>query len=180
MRYAAALLLLLLALPLFAATPEVGKPAPAFDLSATNIASALPDKKDATKISLADFKGKNVVLFFYPKAMTKGCTVESCGFRDRAEKFTALDTVLLGISTDKLDAQEKFVKKEMLTFPLLADPEKKTTRAYGALGTGGYASRYTFVIDKTGTLRKVYTKVGPAKHPDEVLEYIKENLTKAK
>jgi thioredoxin-dependent peroxiredoxin len=181
MRYAAPAVLLLIALPLAAATPEVGKPAPAFDLPAANIKSVFPDKKDAKDISLADFKGKkNVVLFFYPKAMTKGCTVESCGFRDRAEKFAALDTVLLGISTDKLDAQEKFVKKEMLTFPLLADPEKTTTKAYGALGVAGFASRYTFVIDKTGTLRKVYTKVGVAKHPDEVLDFIKENLTKAK
>ena len=178
MRYAAPVLLVLIGLPLFAATPEVGKPAPAFDLSAANIKSVFPDKKDATNLTLADFKGKNVVLFFYPKAMTKGCTVESCGFRDRAEKFTALDTVLVGISTDKLDAQEKFVKKEKLTFPLLADPEKTTTKAYGSLGKSGYASRHTFVIDKTGTLRKVYDKVTPAKHPDEVLDYIKENLTK--
>ena len=180
MKYAAPLLLVLIAQPLFAATPEVGKSAPAFDLAAANITSVFPDKKDATKLSLADFKGKNVVLFFYPKAMTKGCTIESCGFRDRAEKFTALDTVLLGISTDKLDAQEKFVKKEKLTFPLLADPEKTTTKAYGALGVAGFASRYTFVIDKTGTLRKVYTKVSAAKHPDEVLDYVKENLTKPK
>ena len=180
MKYAAPMLLVLIALPLFAATPEVGKPAPAFDLAAANITSAFPDKKDATKLSLADFKGKNVVLFFYPKAMTPGCTIESCGFRDRPKKFTELDTVLIGISTDKLDAQEKFVKKETLTFPLLADPEKTTTKAYGALGLAGYASRYTFVIDKTGTLRKVYTKVGAAKHPDEVLDYVKENLAKPK
>ena len=66
----------------------------------------LPDKKDATKISPADFEGKNVVLFSYPKAMTTGCTVGSCGFHDRAEKFTAIDTDLVGISTDELDAQE--------------------------------------------------------------------------
>ena len=180
MKYAAPLLLILIALPLFAATPEVGKPAPAFDLTAANATSVFPDKKGATKLSLADFKGKNVVLFFFPKAMTKGCTIESCGFRDRVEKFTKLDTVILGISTDQLDAQEKFVKKEMLTFPLLADPEKTTTKEYGSLGKLGYASRHTFVIDKTGTLRKVYTKVGTATHPDEVLDYVKENLTKPK
>jgi peroxiredoxin Q/BCP len=175
----AAVVLLLLALPVVAATPEVGKPAPAFDLPAAN-ADSVPSLKGKKEISLKDLKGKNVVIFFYPKAMTKGCTVESCGFRDRAEKFAALDTVLVGISTDKLDAQEKFVKKEKLTFPLLADPEKTTTKAYGALGTAGYASRYTFVIDKEGNLRKVYTKVGVAKHPDEVLDFVKENLTKGK
>ena len=183
MRYAVAVLGLSIALSVSAATPEVGKPAPAFDLPAANIQSVFKDKKDGDKISLSDFKGvngKNVVLFFYPKAMTKGCTIESCGFRDRTKKFTELDTVLVGISTDKLDAQEKFVKKEMLTFPLLADPEKTTTKAYGALGLAGFASRYTFVIDKTGTLRKVYTKVGAATHPDEVLDYVKENLAKPK
>ena len=86
----------------------------------------------------------------------------------------------MGISIDKLEDQKKFVEKEKLTFPLLADPEKKTVKTYGALSKGGYASRYTFVIDKKGTLRKVYTEVGLAKHPDEVLEYIKDNLTKAK
>jgi len=159
--------------------PTVGKPAPEFKLRAANLDS-VAKLKGKKEISLEDLKGKNIVLFFYPKAMTRGCTVESCGFRDRAEKFAALDTVLLGISTDKLDAQEKFVKKEMLTFPLLADPEKTTTKAYGSLGVAGFASRHTFVIDKAGTLRKVYTTVGVAKHPDEVLDFIKENLTKAK
>jgi thioredoxin-dependent peroxiredoxin len=86
----------------------------------------------------------------------------------------------VGISTDKLDAQEKFVKKEKLSFPLLSDADKTTAKAYGSLGPRGLASRYTFVIDKTGTLRKVYTKVGVAKHPDEVLDFVKENLTKGK
>jgi peroxiredoxin Q/BCP len=158
--------------------PEVGKPAPAIQLEATNIATALPDKKDARELSLKDLKGKNVVLFFYPRAMTKGCTVESCGFRDRAEQFARLGTVVIGISTDTVEAQEKFVKKEKLNFPLLADPEKKVTKAYGALSDRGFANRYTFVIDKKGELRKVYTKVAPAKHPDEVLDYIKDELAK--
>src|SRR5689334_13497423 len=128
MRFAAPALLALIAFPLLAAPPKVDEPAPAFDLAAANIKSVFPDKKDAKHLTLADFKGKNVVLFFYPKAMTKGCTIESCGFRDRAKKFEEANTVLLGISTDKLDAQEKFVKKEMLTYPLLADPGKETTK----------------------------------------------------
>lgn len=160
------------------ALPEVGKPAPAIDLQATSIDKALPDKKDAKNLNLKDLKGKNVVLFFYPRAMTKGCTIESCGFRDRIEKFAALDTVVLGISTDDLEAQDKFTKKEKLNFPLLADPEKKVTKAYGALSPRGFANRYTYVIDKKGVLRQVYTKVSPATHPDEVLSYIKENLSK--
>jgi peroxiredoxin Q/BCP len=162
-------------------TPKVeeGKPAPAFDLPATQIEKVLPDKKDAKTISLKDFEGKkNVVLFFYPKAMTKGCTIESCGFSKSAADFAKVDTILLGISVDKLDDQMKFTEKETLTIPLLADPEKKITAAYGALGTNGYASRYTYVIDKKGIVRKIYNKVDPEKHPEEVLKYIQENLAK--
>jgi peroxiredoxin Q/BCP len=158
--------------------PAVGKSAPSFDLPATQIDKVLPDKKDAAKLSLRDLRGKNVVLFFYPKAMTKGCTIESCGFRDRVEKFAAQDTVIVGISNDTLDLQEKFTTKEKLSFPLLADTDKSVTKAYGALSSRGLPSRYTFVIDKKGVLRKVYTKVSPAKHPDEVLEYVKDELNK--
>jgi peroxiredoxin Q/BCP len=157
--------------------PEVGKAAPTFDLPATQIGKVLPDKKDATTLSLKDLKGKNVVLFFYPRAMTKGCTIESCGFRDRLKKFTDLDTVVIGISNDTLADQEKFTKKEKLNFPLLADTGKKVTNSYGALSTRGVPSRFTFVIDKKGVLRKAYTSVTPGKHPDEVLDYVKENLT---
>jgi peroxiredoxin Q/BCP len=158
--------------------PEVGKPAPSFDLPATSIGKVLPDKKDASKLSLKDLRGKNVVLFFYPKAMTRGCTIESCGFRDRVEKFSGQDTVIVGISNDSLGDQEKFTKKENLSFPLLADTDKSVTKAYGALGSRGFPSRYTFVIDKKGVLRKVYTKVSPTNHPDEVLEYVKDELNK--
>src|SRR4051794_40019339 len=160
-----------------AGKPEVGKPAPAFDLPATSIASVLPDRKDAKKISLADFKGKkNVVLFFYPKAMTKGCTIESRGSRDKNDDFAKLDTAVIGISTDKLEDQVKFTEKEMLKTPLLADPDKKVTEAFGALSTTGFAKRYTFVIDKKGVVRKIYTTVNPANHPDEVMKFVKENL----
>src|SRR5262249_41841640 len=113
--------------------PEVGKPAPAIDLPATSVGTVLPDKKDAKTLNLKDLHGKNVVLFFYPRAMTKGCTVESCGFRDRVDKFAALDTVVLGISTDTVDLQDQFTKKEKLSFPLLADSKKEVTKAYGAL-----------------------------------------------
>ncbi len=159
-----------------------GKPAPNLTLTVTDqIAKVLPGKKAGDTISLKDFqgeKGKNVVLFFFPKAMTKGCTIESCGFRDQTAEFAKLDTVVIGISTDKLDDQKKFTDKENLNFPLLADPEKKATEAFGALGGNGFASRYTYVIDKKGTIRKVYTTVSPDKHPQEVLTYIKENLAK--
>src|SRR5690242_15447828 len=98
-----------LALPLLGAEDaskvQVGQPAPAIELPATQIEKILPDKKDAKTLSLKDLEGKkNVVLYFYPKAMTKGCTKESCQYRDRTREFAKLDTVIIGISTDKLDA----------------------------------------------------------------------------
>ncbi len=164
-------------------TPKVeeGKPAPAFELTATQIDKVLPDKKDAKTISLKDFEGKkNVVLFFYPKAMTPGCTTECKTFSKVIDDFAKTDTVLLGISVDKLDDQNKFTDKEKLTIPLLADPDKKVTEAYGALGKSGYANRYTYVIDKKGVVRKIYDKVNPEKHPEEVLKYIQENLKDSK
>jgi peroxiredoxin Q/BCP len=161
-----------------AATPEEGKAAPAIELPATSITTVLPDKKDAKTLSLKDLEGKkNVVLFFYPKAMTKGCTVESCGFRDKVADFAKLDTVIIGISNDTLELQQKFTDEHKLNFPLFADTEKTTTKAYGAMGKT-YPQRYTFVIDKKGILRKVYTKVTPAKHPEEVLEFVKGTLAK--
>jgi peroxiredoxin Q/BCP len=89
--------------------------------------------------------------------------------------------VVLGISMDKLEDQQKFTEKEKLTFPLLADPEKKTIAAFGVLNEKGYANRYTFVIDKKGVVRKIYeVKADLDKHPDEVLKYVKENVVEKK
>ncbi len=156
---------------------QVGKPAPNIELPATLIESVLPGKKDATTLSLKDLKGKNVVLFFYPKAMTPGCTKESCAFRDNIKGFVGANTVVIGISTDNVSAQKQFTDKEKLNFPLFADSEKKVTGAYGVLNAQrGVASRVTFVIDKQGIVRKIYTKVDPPKHAAEVLEYIKTEL----
>ena len=160
-----------------AAPPKEGAPAPDINLPATQVEKVLPDAKGTLKLS--DLKGKkNVVLYFYPKAMTSGCTVESCGFRDLADKFAALDTVVVGISTDTLSDQQKFTDKEGLNFPLIADSDKSATKAYGALNARGMASRYTFVIDKQGVVRKEYLQVNPKSHPEEVLKYVKENLAK--
>jgi peroxiredoxin Q/BCP len=161
---------------------EEGKPAPDISLPAVNAAKAVPGKKDGDPIRLKDLKGKNVVLFFYPRAMTPGCTVESCGFRDRVKRFEELDTVVIGISTDTLDKQQQFTEKEKLNFPLFADPDKKVTRQFGALNEErGAAQRYTYVIDKDGVVRKIYNKgVTPKTHPDEVLQFIKQNLTEKK
>jgi thioredoxin-dependent peroxiredoxin len=164
-------------------TPAVkeGDKVPDVKLEATQIEKALPKSKDEKTLSLSDLKGKNIVLFFYPKAMTKGCTIESCGFSAKAADFAKLDTIVIGISTDKLDDQAKFTEKEKLEIPLLADPDKKLTKAFGAFNPDrGMASRYTYVIDKKGVIRKIYTKVAPADHPGEVLEYVKENLKEDK
>jgi len=162
-----------------AATPEEGKPAPTFDVAATSINTVFPDKKDAKTLSLKDFEGKkNVVLFFYPKALTKGCTIESCGFRDKIADFAKLDTVVIGASVDNLELQQKFTDTEKLNFPLLADNTKKVAEAYGVLNEKGVTNRLTFVIDKKGVLRKVYGKVMPANHPEEVLKFVQETLVK--
>jgi peroxiredoxin Q/BCP len=155
------------------AAPEEGKAAPAFDVPATSISTVLPEKKDAKTLSLADLKGKNVVLFFYPKALTKGCTTESCGFRDLAKEFASANTVLIGASHDTVELQQKFTDMHKLPFPLLADTEMKVSKAYGTSAGKGVPARHTFVIDKEGVLRKVYTKVTPAKHPQEVLDFVK-------
>lgn len=112
---------------------EVGKPAPNLTLEATQIGKVLPGKKDAKTLSLKDLRGKNVVLYFYPKAMTPGCTVESCGFRDKAAELAKLNTVVIGISTDNVEDQMKFTDKEKLNFPLFADPEKKAAKTFGVL-----------------------------------------------
>ncbi len=160
-------------------TPKVeeGKPAPDVELPATQIDKVLPDKKGAKTLSLKDFQGKkNVVLFFYPAAMTPGCTIESCGFTKVYDDFAKLDTVVIGISTDTLEKQLQFTEKEKLTTPLFADTEKKVTTAFGALNTNGRAKRFTFVIDKKGIVRKIYTTVKPADHPAEVMAFIKDNL----
>ena len=134
--------------------------------------------EDPYPVKLSELRGQTVVLYFYPRAMTPGCTVESCGFRDVSDKFATLDTVVIGISTDKLGDQQKFTDKENLNFPLVADADKEATRAYGALSPRGVANRFTFVIDKQGTIRKVYKSVNPKTHPEEVLKYVKENLSK--
>lgn len=151
-----------------------GQPAPNVELEAVTATGV-------KKTSLKDYQGKkNVVLFFYPRAMTPGCTKESCGFSELIKKFEATDTVVFGISTDNAEAQAKFIEKEKLTIPLFADPEKSVTTKFGALRpTGGIANRDTFVIDKEGKIRKIYRGVKNAgDHPKEVYDYVKENLAK--
>ena len=150
---------------------EAGKKAPSFKL---------PSSVGKT-ISLSDYAGRVVVLYFYPRADTPGCTKEACGFRDAIADYDAAKVAVLGISPDPVADVEAFGKKFRLNFPLLADPEKKVTREFGAFNeTRGAASRYTYVIDKEGVLRKIYTQVNPQSHPDQVLAYVKEHLTEKK
>ncbi len=149
------------------AMPAVGEIAPAFTLTS----------QDSSEIALESFRGKWVVLYFYPKDMTPGCTVEAHNFQRDQAKFDAADAVILGVSVDTLDSHKKFCTKEGLTFRLLADPDHKVVDAYGSLGSFvGYkiANRNTFLIDPQGKIVKVWTKVEVQHHSEEVLAAISE------
>ena len=152
---------------------KVGDKFPDVALAAAQIDKV---KKDAKTISIADLKGKVVVIFFYPKALTKGCTVESCGFRDlmKAEDFPK-DVVLLGASGDTVEKQQEFIDKEKLPMALLADTEQKLMKELGILSKAGATTpkRMTFVVDKEGKIAKIYEKVDVNKHPKDVLEFVK-------
>lgn len=136
----------------------------------------LPDQA-GTEYTLSQFRGeKNVVLYFYPKDDTPGCTKEACNFRDDFSVFDSLQTVVLGVSVDDVDSHREFADKYKLNFPLLADTEKKVSRTYGVLAFYGKSKRHTFLIDKEGVIRKIYTKVDVEKHPEEVARFIRENM----
>ena len=131
---------------------------------------------DGETIRLSDLHGRRVVLYFYPKDDTSGCTKEACGFRDNRQAFEARDVTVLGVSPDGVTSHEKFRDKYGLTFPLLSDPDHEVAEAYGAWGTKKmYGREYqgvlrsTFVIDPEGRIEKVYAKVKPAEHADQVL-----------
>jgi peroxiredoxin Q/BCP len=144
------------------ALPTVGQVAPGFTLPS----------QDGSQISLSSFRGKWVVLYFYPKDMTKGCTIEAHNFQRDQAKFDADNAVILGVSVDTPDSHKEFCTKEGLTFRLLADPEHKVVDAYGSLGhfaTFTIANRNTFLIDPRGKIVKEWTKVDPSHHSEEVL-----------
>jgi thioredoxin-dependent peroxiredoxin len=126
--------------------------------------------------NLSDLKGKRVVLFFYPKADTPGCTKEACSFRDHSQAFAKSNTVIVGISPDRPNTQSKFKQKFDLPFTLLADAEHKAAEAYGVWKEKSmYGRKYmgiersTFVIDESGTIRKIYRKVKVDEHAEDVL-----------
>lgn len=147
-----------------------GDPAPAFDLPSTA----------GHNIRLADLAGKKVVLYFYPKDMTSGCTAESCAFQAALPDFDEADTVILGISKDSVESHHKFRAKEGLTFDLLSDEDGDVCERYGVWKeksmygrTHMGIERTTFVIDENGRIARVFAKVKVQGHADEVLEAVR-------
>jgi len=145
--------------------PSAGQKAPEFTLPS----------QDGTPISLKQYRGKWVVLYFYPKDMTSGCTIEAHKFQDALPQFDAKNAVILGVSVDSTDSHKQFCAKDGLTFHLLADTDHKVVSAYGSLG--GFngiviANRNTFLIDPHGNVAKVWVKVNPANAASDVLAAI--------
>ena len=148
----------------------IGQRAPEFSLDATG----------GRQISLGEFQGKQaVVLYFYPKDDTPGCTTEACAFRDLSARFAEAGATILGISPDTVASHEAFAAKHALPFPLLADPDHAVAAAYGVYGEKtlyGKQSmgiiRSTFVIDRGGIVRKIYSQVKVADHAEEVLAFL--------
>ena len=151
---------------------HIGDSAPTFTTIAVggNYGSGLP-------LSLDDLKGKPVVLYFYPKDDTPGCTTQACGIRDSWQEIEATGAALFGVSIDPVKAHEKFITKFSLPFPLLSDPEKAIVNAYGIwVEKSMYGKKYmgtertTFVIDAEGKIAAIFPKVKPAEHADLVLK----------
>jgi peroxiredoxin Q/BCP len=143
-------------------TPSEGSNAPDFTLPS----------QEGSPVSLKDYRGKWVVLYFYPKDQTPGCSREAHNFQVDQPKYAERNAVVLGVSLDSVDSHKKFCAKEGLNFKLLADTEHKVTDSYGSLTNLGlvkFAARHTFLIDPSGKIAKAYTGVDPLKHSDEVL-----------
>jgi peroxiredoxin Q/BCP len=146
--------------------PEVGKKAPDFD--------AVDDAGE--QIKLSDFLGKEIVLYFYPRADTPGCTKEACSFRDDYSAYEEADVVILGVSPDTVKKQSNFKEKWELPFPLIADDDHSIADAYGVWGPKKFMGRdyegvhrTTFLIDKDGKIKQIFEKVKPAEHSQEIL-----------
>ncbi|TCS82592.1 thioredoxin-dependent thiol peroxidase [Tepidibacillus fermentans] len=151
----------------------IGQKAPDFTLPASN----------GEQVSLHDFRGKYVVLYFYPKDNTPGCTTEACSFRDYHEEFKGLNAVILGVSPDPLKSHAKFIEKYQLPFLLLSDENHKVAEAYGVWKLKKmYGKEYmgiersTFIIDPEGNLVNIYRKVKVKGHVEEALEFIKNQI----
>jgi peroxiredoxin Q/BCP len=147
--------------------PDVGDAAPDFELQ----------NQDGETVKLSDLRGKTVVLYFYPKADTPGCTTQACGIRDRSGEYESAGALVLGVSPDKPKALRKFADKYELPFTLLSDEGHKVAEAYGVWAEKSmYGRKYwgnertTFVIDSGGKIARVFPKVSPKTHDDEVLK----------
>ena len=139
---------------------EEGKPAPDFELTSDS----------GERVKLSDFRGKPVVLYFYPKSDTPGCTAQACGIRDSFADFEQAGAVVLGVSADKEAAQAKFKSKYELPFPILADPDHVAGKAYGVEKPDSpYFERSTFLIDSEGNVAKIMRNVDARKHAGQVL-----------
>jgi peroxiredoxin Q/BCP len=152
--------------------PQVGQTAPSFTLPS----------QEGTPTSLDTYKGKWVVLYFYPKDMTTGCTIEAHNFQRDLGKYKAINTVILGVSVDSVDSHKQFCTKDSLDFTLLSDSDKKVVAQYGSLANYmgmKIAKRNTFLIDPNGKIVKVWTGVDPSKHSEEVLAELSEVQKKA-
>jgi peroxiredoxin Q/BCP len=169
---AATLSFLLAGAALAAEPPAVGSPAPAFKLQ----------DQTGKWHELSDYKGKWVVLYFYPKDNTPGCTTQACEFRDNIFAYRELGAAILGVSVDDVDSHKAFSDQYNLPFPILADHEKKTAAAYGTLtryvGIAEMARRDTFIIDPEGKVAKHYVKVDPKGHSEAVIADLKQLAAK--
>jgi len=135
---------------------------------------------EGNKVRLEDFKGKKIVLYFYPKDDTPGCTKEACNFRDSLKRLKSMNVEVLGVSNDDKDSHKKFSEKYHLNFRLLADVDKKASQAYGVyeekekFGNKYWGiTRSTFVIDEKGDIKKIFYKVDPEMHAEEILHAVR-------
>ncbi|MFL0806766.1 MAG: thioredoxin-dependent thiol peroxidase [Oceanobacter sp.] len=152
--------------------PEAGTPAP--DFQARNQRSEV--------MSLSNFEGKNLILYFYPKAMTPGCTTQACGLRDSKAELESVNAVAVGISPDAPERLQRFIDKQDLNFDLLSDEDHQIAEAYGVWGLKKFMGkeymgihRITFIIGPDGTLRHVMPKVKTKTHHDDVINWLKDN-----
>lgn len=152
--------------------PEQGTPAPAFE--------TLNQRSET--VNLTDFQGKTLILYFYPKAMTPGCTTQACGLRDSKAELEAENAIAIGISPDAPERLQRFIDKQELNFDLLSDEDHKIAEAYGVWGLKKFmgkeymgVNRITFIISPTGTVQHVMPKVKTKTHHDDVLALLRES-----
>lgn len=153
--------------------PKIGNLAPVFTLL----------DQDGTKHSLKDYRGHNVLVYFYPKAMTPGCTVQACALRDSSKQLSQKDIKVLGISTDAVGKLAKFTEKQKLNFTLLSDEDHAVAEKYGVWGLKKFMGReyiglkrMSFIIDKDGKLRHIMEKVNTKTHHADVFDWVDQNL----